>query len=57
MIAEYQCTSCEFEWSVEVEGGTMPLKHEKVHSSECPKCGSLYFKWVNFDKPNKVFDK
>lgn len=34
MIAEYQCTNCQFEWSAEIEGGIMPLKHEKVHSSD-----------------------
>ena len=56
MIAEYRCNECEFEWSTKVEGGTMPLKHNHVHSAECPICGSLYFLWKNFGDSKKAVD-
>jgi len=46
-IATYKC-HCGHKWEAEVEGGTMPLKHNKVHSDKCPACGSIYFAWTNY---------
>ena len=48
MVAEYRCLKCGYEWSKQVEGGTLPLKHP--HSDECPKCRSAYFVWTNFGR-------
>lgn len=49
MIAEYKC-KCGHEWKTQVEGGTLPAKHSHQHSSNCPNCESIYFKWTNYKK-------
>jgi len=49
MIAEYLC-GCGYKWETEIQGGSLPLNHDKVHSSHCPNCGSLWFNWTNYKK-------
>lgn len=45
-IAEYLCLGCGHRWAATIEGGPLPLKHP--HSTECPRCGHLLFKWLNY---------
>ena len=47
-LAKYHCLRCNHEWSTLIEGGIPPLEH--THSECCPKCGSLIFKWTNYEK-------
>lgn len=48
MTAQYKC-QCGYKWSKYVEGGILPARHNNQHSSECPKCRSAYFKWLNYN--------
>ena len=39
--ARYKCLSCRFEWD------------QKARDADCPLCGYLYVKWVNYEKDFK----
>lgn len=52
MRAEYEC-DCGHKWGAEIRGGVLPLLHDKVHSTECPVCLSIYFKWTNYKEFTK----
>ena len=54
-IAQYHCLACEHEWEQRFgpsEGwddeGKFVQPHQ--HSAKCPACGSLYFKWTNYQQ-------
>jgi len=36
MIAYFQCLSCGYKWD------------SKPGPTQCPKCGHLYVKWLNY---------
>ena len=38
LIGKYKCLKCEFEYE------------HPVHTTQCPKCGHLYVKWLNYDE-------
>ncbi len=42
LIAEYKCLNCGHEWKETLKGPT-----------ECPLCGHLYIRWLNYEKLKK----
>jgi len=48
MIAEYEC-DCEEKWSAEID----PAQNKLHTDISCPACGSIYFRWVNFEEKGK----
>ena len=45
VVAIYRCVSCFYEWN-------MPIydRESKRNPAECcPKCGSVYFTWLNYE--------
>jgi len=42
MKAKYKCIKCLYEWEEELKGPT-----------QCPKCGHLYVKWLNYEEMKK----
>lgn len=40
--AFYQCDNCGIKWGKPVIPNTM------YHSTECVKCGNIYFRWINY---------
>jgi hypothetical protein len=40
-IAENRCAECRCEWR------DRPIGFARQH--ECPRCGSLYWEWTNYD--------
>jgi DNA-directed RNA polymerase subunit RPC12/RpoP len=53
LAANYLCLKCEHKWS-ESAGPTAFLKPGQEHPdpTQCPKCGHLYIKWLNYNKPS-----
>lgn len=42
-IAINRCTTCKYEWKDNPGAFS-------VHNQRCPKCGSMYFEWVNYNE-------
>lgn len=45
MNAKYQCEKCKFKYE------------HKPYPTQCPKCGHLYVKWLNYEEMNKKIFK
>lgn len=43
--AHYRCLQCQHEW------------HGKAGPTQCPACGHLYVKWLNYEDPERVAKK
>ena len=48
MLATYRCLHCAHEWSK-----PPARKVSDGSGSDCPKCGSLYVKWTNYEREFK----
>lgn len=44
-IAKFICLKCKYEW-VDFPGPT-----------QCPNCGYLYVKWINYNELRKIWNK
>jgi rRNA maturation endonuclease Nob1 len=44
IIAKYRCCKCNYEY----DGISGP-------QNPCPRCGSLYLKWINYEDLNKKY--
>ena len=44
-LAHNRCHACGHEWT---DGVGVRAEHHR-----CPKCGSLYWKWTNFDETRR----
>lgn len=45
MNAKHRCCGCEYEW----ESGPGP--------TQCPRCGHLYVKWLNYEEMREVWNE
>lgn len=45
MKANYECLKCDLEWIENTKGGSIKSSHGPT---ECPQCGNLYVKWINY---------
>ena len=43
-MAEYLCLKCKHRWKEKLKGAT-----------QCPKCGHVYVKWLNYEEMEKVW--
>jgi predicted nucleic acid-binding Zn-ribbon protein len=44
MFAIYKCLKCGKEWE------------HIIAPTQCPQCGHLYVKWVNYEQLRKIWD-
>lgn len=45
MLAHFKCLKCGYEWD------------SNPGPTQCPKCGHLYVKWVNYEEMRKMWDE
>lgn len=63
MIAKYRCWNCRHEWETKIGPSVSYIQRDTYgevrstfmqpnpHSGRCPKCGNLYFDWINYKCP------
>lgn len=47
-VAEYEC-ECGCQWKEEIPQ-IQTKQPFQIGANDCPNCGSLYVKWINYEK-------